>query len=308
MKKTILAILAISCSIPVLAQDAAPADTSWKRSGLVGINFTQVNLSNWAAGGENSIAGMAMFKYAANYNDGKNTWDNMIDLAYGLTQKGDESPIKSDDKIDLSTKYGRYAFKHWYYSALLGFKSQFTPGYNYPNDSVEISNFMAPAYITVALGMDYKPSPAFSMLIAPLTGRIIIVNDQVLADAGAFGVDPAEFDLLGNKISDGENLRYEFGAFLKAEYKKDILENVNFATKLELFSNYREDAQNVDVNWETTFSMKVNKYITATLSTQLIYDDNTIINIDKNDDGIVDESGPRTQFKEVLGIGLAYTF
>lgn len=308
MKRNLIAAIAILLAVPSLAQDAAPVDTSWKRSGLVGINFTQVNLSNWAAGGENSFAGMAMFKYAANYNDGKNTWDNMIDLAYGLTQKGDESPIKSDDKIDLSTKYGRYAFKHWYYSALLGFKSQFTAGYNYPNDSVEISNFMAPAYITLALGMDYKPSDAFTMLVAPLTGRIILVNDQNLADAGAFGVDPAQFDLLGNKISDGENLRYEFGAFLKAEYKKDILENVNFSTKLELFSNYIDEPQNVDVNWETAFSMKVNKYITATLSTQLVYDDNTIINIDKNDDGIIDESGPRTQFKEVLGIGLAYKF
>jgi hypothetical protein len=86
------------------------------------------------------------------------------------------------------------------------------------------------------------------------------------------------------------------------------MENVNFTTKLELFSNYLEDAQNVDLNWETAFAMKVNKYITATLSTQLIYDDNTIINIDKNDDGIIDASGPRTQFKEVLGIGLAYKF
>jgi len=308
MKNQIIAFIALTFSVPVLAQDAAPVDTSWKRSGLVGLNFTQVNLSNWAAGGENSFSGMAMFKYAANYNDGKNTWDNMIDLAYGLNQKGDESPIKSEDKIDLSTKYGRYAFKHWYYSALLGFKSQFTAGYNYPNDSVEISNFMAPAYITLALGMDYKPNDAFTMLIAPLTGRIIFVNDQDLADAGAFGVDPAEFDLLGNKIKDGANMRYEFGAFLKAEYKKDIMENVNFTTKLELFSNYLEDAQNVDLNWETAFAMKVNKYITATLSTQLIYDDNTIINIDRNDDGIIDASGPRTQFKEVLGIGLAYTF
>ena len=308
MKKKLFAFIALAFSLPAMAQDAAPVDTSWKRSGIIGLNFTQVNLSNWSAGGENSISGMAMFKYAANYNDGKNTWDNMIDLAYGLNQNGDDSPIKSEDKIDLSSKYGRYAFRHWYYTGLLGFKSQFTAGYNYPNDSTEISNFMAPAYITVALGMDYKPNPAFTMLVAPLTGRIIVVNDQNLADAGAFGVDPAEFDLLGNKIKDGENMRYEFGALLKAEFKKDILENVNFTTKLELFSNYAEDAQNVDVNWETAFTMKVNKYISATLSTQLIYDDNTIISIDKNDDGIVDESGPRTQFKEVLGIGLAYKF
>jgi hypothetical protein len=308
MKKALFAIpLFLLFNSGSDAQDT-PADTSWKRGGIIGLNFNQVSLSNWAAGGQNSISGVAMFNYFANYNDGKNTWDNTIDLGYGLTQNGNADPIKSEDKIDISTKYGRYAFKHWYYSALLGFKSQFTAGYNYPNDSVEISNFLSPAFITLALGMDYKPSDAFTMMLSPLAGRIIIVNDQDLADAGAFGVDPAEFDGSGMKIKDGESTRFEFGAMLKAVYKKDILENVNLTTKLELFTNYLEDPQNVDVNWEILLAMKVNKYITATLSTQLIYDDNTIINIDNDEDGIIDESGPRTQFKEVLGIGLSYKF
>jgi hypothetical protein len=308
MKRNLIVLSLLFVSGSSFAQDDAAADTSWKRGGVVGLNFSQVNLSNWAAGGENSISGMAMFNYFANYNDGKNTWDNIIDLAYGLTQKGDESPIKSEDKIDLATKYGRLAGRHWYYSALLGFKSQFTAGYNYPNDSVEISRFLAPAYITLALGMDYKPSDQFTMFISPLSGRLIVVNDKTLADAGAFGVDPAEYDLSGTKVKDGASTRIEFGAMLKAVYKKDILENVNFTTKLELFSNYLEDPQNVDVNWEMLFTMKVNSYLSATLSTQLLYDDNTIITRDKNNDGIIDEKGPRTQFKEVLSVGFAYKF
>nr|MBP9083784.1 DUF3078 domain-containing protein [Bacteroidia bacterium] len=95
---------------------------------------------------------------------------------------------------------------------------------------------------------------------------------------------------------------------IRALYKKDIIENVNLQTKLELFSNYLEDPQNIDVNWEVLISMKVNKYITATLATQLIYDDNTIIAVDNNSDGIIDEAGPRTQFKEVLGVGFSYKF
>lgn len=311
MKRLITLSVALFISYSSFAQDPAAntaVDTSWKRSGVFGLNFTQVSLSNWSAGGENSISGIAIFNYTANYAKGLNTWDNNIDIGYGLTQNGKDDPIKSEDKIDLSSKYGRYAFKHWYYSILLGFKSQFTEGYNYPNDSVKISNFMAPAYFTLALGMDYKPNDNFSMLVAPLTGRIIVVNDDELADAGAFGVDPAEYDAFGVKTKDGENIRYEFGALLKAVYKKDILENVNLMTKLELFSNYVEDPQNVDVNWEVLIAMKVNKYITATLSTQLIYDDNTILTIDNNEDGIIDESGPRTQFKEVLGVGLSYKF
>jgi hypothetical protein len=309
MKRLLLTISTIAViSSSSMAQEAAAVDTSWKTGGIVGLNFTQVSLSNWAAGGQNSISGIALFNYYANYNKGKNIWDNSIDLGYGLTQNGDADPIKSEDKIDLATKYGRYAFKHWYYSALLGFKSQFTPGYNYPDDSTKISNFLAPAYITLALGMDYKPNDNFSVMIAPLTGRIIIVNDQDLADAGAYGVDPAEYNELFEKVKDGEKMRTEFGASIRALYKKDIIENVNLQTKLELFSNYLEDPQNIDVNWEVLISMKVNKYITATLATQLIYDDNTIIAVDNNSDGIIDEAGPRTQFKEVLGVGFSYKF
>jgi len=307
MKKLILLAGAITISLAALAQDAV-VDTSWKKGGIISLNFTQVSLSNWAAGGQNSIAGMGLFNYFANYKKGDDSWDNNIDLAYGLTQNGNDKPIKSEDKIDLATKYGRLAFKNWYYSALLGFRSQFSEGFNYPNDSDKISNFLAPAYFTIALGMDYKPNDNFSLLMAPITGRIIVVNDDDLADEGAFGVDPAEYDLLGVKVKDGENIRYEFGTLIKAVYKKDILENVNFQTKLELFCNYLEDPQNVDVNWEILIAMKVNKYITANLSTQLIYDDNTIIEVDKNDDGVIEEKGPRTQFKEVLGVGLAYKF
>ncbi len=307
MKKIFTLITALLISYSSFSQEAA-VDTSWKRSGIFGLNFTQVSLSNWSAGGQNSISGIAMFNYTANYKKGKNSWDNIIDIAYGLTQNGSDDPIKSEDKIDLATKYGRQASAHWYYTVLLGFKSQFSEGFNYPNDSVKISNFLAPAYFTLALGMDYKPNDNFSLLIAPVTGRITVVNDQDLADAGAFGVDPAEYNALGVKTKSGEKSNFEFGALLKAVYKKDILENVNLMTKLELFSNYMEDPQNVDVNWEVLIAMKVNKYITATLSTQLIYDDNTILTIDNNDDGIIDESGPRTQFKEVLGVGLAYKF
>ncbi|MBK8874102.1 MAG: DUF3078 domain-containing protein [Bacteroidetes bacterium] len=309
MKRLLLTISTIAVvSSSSMAQETAAVDTSWKTGGIIGLNFTQVSLSNWAAGGQNSISGIALFNYYANYNKGKNIWDNSIDLGYGLTQNGDADPIKSEDKIDLATKYGRYAFKHWYYSALLGFKSQFTPGYNYPDDSTKISNFMATAYITLALGMDYKPNDNFSVMIAPVTGRIIIVNDQDLADAGAYGVDPAEYNELFEKVKDGEKMRTEFGASIRALYKKDIIENVNLQTKLELFSNYLEDPQNIDVNWEVLISMKVNKYITATLATQLIYDDNTIIAVDNNSDGIIDEAGPRTQFKEVLGVGFSYKF
>jgi hypothetical protein len=269
---------------------------TWKRSGFVGLNFTQVNLSNWAAGGTNSISGLVMFKYAANYKDAKNSWDNLFDLGYGISQEGDERAIKSEDKIDISSKYGRFAFKNWYYSALAGFRSQFAKGYNYPNDSLVISRFLAPGYVTVALGMDYRPSESLTLLASPVAGRMIIVQDDTLAAAGAFGVDK------------GENIKLEMGAMLRLLFKKDIIENVTLNNKLELYTDYMGVVDHIDVNWEVMLNLKVNEYISANLSTHLIYDDDTMIGIDSNDDGQIDSYGPRTQFKEVIGIGLSYKF
>ncbi|MFM7768744.1 MAG: DUF3078 domain-containing protein [Bacteroidota bacterium] len=269
---------------------------AWKRSGFVGLNFTQVSLSNWSAGGSNSISGLALFKYAANYKDEKNSWDNFIDLAYGISQEGDDNPRKSDDKLDISTKYGRFAFKNWYYSALAGFRSQFAKGYNYPNDSVAISNFLAPGYLTVALGMDYRPNDFLTVLASPCAGRMIIVNDDSLAALGSFGVDSAK------------NTKLEIGAMVRILFKKDIIENVGLINKLELYTDYMGDLSKVDVNWEITLNMKVNEYISANLTTHLIYDEDTKVGIDSNDDGSIDTFGPRTQFKEVLGVGLSYKF
>ncbi len=269
---------------------------SWKKSGFAGLNFTQVSLSNWSAGGANSISGLALFKYSANYKDQKNSWDNFIDLAYGISQEGEENPRKSDDKIDISTKYGRFAFKNWYYSALAGFRSQFSKGYNYPNDSVAISNFLAPGYLTIALGMDYRPNDNLTILASPCAGRLIIVNDDSLAAIGAFGVDSAK------------TTKLEVGAMVRILFKKDIIENVGLINKLELYSDYTGDVSKVDVNWEITLNMKVNEYISANLSTHLIYDEDTKIGIDSNGDGSIDAFGPRTQFKEVLGVGLSYKF
>ncbi len=275
----------------------AQQDTVWRKGGLLALNFSQVSLTNWTGGGQNSVAGNAIVNYFANYKRGKNVWDNTIDLGYGLLMQGKNGKlIKSDDKIDLSSKCGREAAKHWYYSALLNFRSQFTTGYSYPNDSVPISKFFAPAYVLFALGMDYKPNPDFSLFLSPATVRFIFVNDKALSNKGAYGVDT------------GKTLRTEVGAYLKATYKKDLNKNVNLQTSLDLFSNYLDKPQNIDVNWQMLLSLKVSKFISASLSTQLIYDDNTKITFYKSDGKTIDHIGPGTQFKEVIGIGFAYKF
>ncbi len=307
--RTFTLLPAILISISSIAQTP---DTMkyWKKGGLISLNFSQASFTNWAAGGENALSGVALFNAFSNYKKDKNSWDNSIDLAYGLLQSGTSAVRKNEDKIDLSSKYGRYAFyNHWYYSALLNFKSQFADGYNFPNDSVVISRFMAPGYLLGAIGLDYKPNDYFSLFISPVTSKTTFVNDQRLADAGAFGVDEAEYDINGIKIKDGKLVRTEVGGYLRMTYKKDIVKNVNFGTKLELFSNYFENPGNIDVNWEILIGMKINKYLSASISTQMIYDHDIPVPFERKVNGTNQPgAGPRLQFKEVLSIGFSYKF
>jgi hypothetical protein len=296
MKKAIVILIVLVASVNLFAQEAAK-DTVWRCGGLFSVNLTQVSLTNWAAGGQNSISGNSLLSLFANYKRGKIAWDNSIDLAYGLVRQGKEGDVvKTDDKIDLSSKYGIKAFDHWYYSALLNFKSQFAPGYNYPNDSIAISKFLAPGYLLFALGMDYKPTDYFSLFISPATGRFVIVNDKLLSDAGAFGVDS------------GKTVKTEVGAYLKAAFNKDLSPTINLKTSLDFFSNYLDNPQNIDINFQLLLSLKVSKFISASLSAQVLYDDNTKIAVYKSDEITIDHFGPRTQFKEVIGVGFAYKF
>jgi len=270
----------------------------WKTSGTYGLNFNQLSLQNWAAGGVSSISGTALYNFTANYAKGKDSWDNVLDLAYGETKTNGERPIKSDDKIEFSSKYGRKATGKLFSSLLFGFRSQFAPGYKSVTDREVISKFLAPAYVTIAAGLDYKPLDGLSFYLSPVSGRITIVNDDSLSAAGSFGVDP------------GKKARYEFGGYLKASVNRKIMQNVTLQNTIDLFSNYVDRPQNVDVNWQVLISMKINKYLGASISTQLLYDDNVKIGKDDNHDGTISasETHPRVQFKEALAIGLSYKF
>jgi len=301
-KNTVIIFLTLLISGSIQAQN----DTIWRTGGLFAANFNQVSLSNWAGGGQNSVALNGLANLFANYKKGKIAWDNNLDMGYGIVKQGEEKIRKNDDRLEFNSKLGYDAYKaKFYYTVLFNFRSQFAPGYNYPrtDSSRYISKFAAPAFSLLALGVDYKPKDYFSFFLSPITARLVIVNDDSLSDAGAFGVTP------------GDKIRDEIGAYLNTRFQKDIMKNVNFMTKLDLFSNYQEDPQNIDVNWEVLLSVKVNKYITASIGTQLIYDDNTQILLFKESNNVrtpvlrpdgSQRTGPRTQFRQVFGIGFAY--
>jgi len=279
----------------------------WKTGGLFNLTFSQLSLTHWASGGENSIAGNALLNVYAKYNKQRFSFENNLDMGYGLLKQASAKSKKADDKIDFSSKLGYLIHNNSFWAALINFKTQFMPGYNYPNDSVKISNFMAPAYLLFAIGYDFKKKDIFSCFIAPITGKITFVNDQNLADKGAFGVEPAKFDANGNITQHGKHNRYEFGGYIKTTFQTKITNNINLTSKLELFSNYFKNPQNIDVYWETLTGMKISKYLAVSINTVLIYDDDIMITI-KDKSGNTIGQGQRIQFKEVVGIGFSYKF
>lgn len=294
MKKLLILLMVL----PLVGFSQADSDSTkiWKFGGNTSINFSQVSLSNWAAGGKSSASGTFLFNAFANYQKDKVSWENSLNMGYGLMKEEDSQSVKTDDKIDFSSKIGLKGKGKIFYSALFNFRTQMADGFKYPDRDNRISTFMAPGYFTLALGADYKPNDKFSLFVSPITGKMTVVTDDVLSDGGAFGVDP------------GKKSRGEMGAFLKTQFKTAVVENVSLETKLDLFSNYLDTPQNIDIHWDVLLNMKINDYLSANLITNLIYDDDVSIAIDKDGDGVIDEKGPRVQFKELFGVGLSFKF
>ncbi|MFN2430368.1 MAG: DUF3078 domain-containing protein [Cryomorphaceae bacterium] len=284
-----------------LAPQESEKDTLWDLGGTLGFNVTQSYFENWAAGGQNSFSVTALTSLFAKYKKDRHSWETTLDLAYGQLSQSTNRPIKTDDRIDLTSKYGyKTGNKNFYYSALFNLRTQFRPGFEIEDGrevGAKISDFLAPAFSIFSLGIDYKPNKKFSALVSPLTLKTTVVNVDRLATE--YGLDA------------GENVRFEPGAFVKVAFQDDIFENVNLLTKIDLFSNYINNPENVDINWETLITLKVNSWLSTTITTQLIYDDDIIIG---QQDPVIGEGGeviepgtsggPRTQFREVLAIGL----
>jgi Protein of unknown function (DUF3078) len=333
MKRIIISMTLATIGLGVIAQVnptsaeetnmktlATVQDTGWAVSGLVNIGATGTMFSQWASGGINSFGVNGLFNGQANYRRGKNAWDNNLVIGYGLLKQGFESEIpwvKTDDRFDLTSKYGRPLNAKWNYAALFNINSQFSPGFatggdGRPNRASKISDFLAPARLLFAIGLDHKPTSNISVFVSPITYRSIYVGNQNLANAGAFGVEKAVYSTEGILITPGENLRSEMGAYLRVNHNQKFLsEKLNWTNKLELFSNYLDKPQNIDINFESIAAYKVTKNIGISLSLQLIYDDNTQLNKADltNDDGTLRANiGPGLQSKYVMNIGFVRTF
>ncbi len=311
-------------ALKTATKGSSDSTKTWDKGGTFNVNATQVSLTNWAGGGQNSVSLQGVLGLFANYSKGKNAWDNSLDMSYGVIKTGFGAPwFKNDDRIELNSKFGRKASKNWYYAALLNFRTQFVEGYAGATEQAignYLSNMLAPSYTTFAIGMDYKPGKKFSMFLSPATLKVTTVLDDSLG----------KYDNYGVKANEG--VRTEFGGYLKATFTEPKVfgnENLAFKTDLSLFTNYQENPQNIDINWNAALTAKVAKYFTVSLTTNLIYDhDIAIQTYDvvnglrvpqtlKREDGspyldadgnALLKKGPKTQFKEVLAVGFAYKF
>jgi Protein of unknown function (DUF3078) len=254
----------------------------WKKVGNISFLFNQSAFNNeWQGGGISNIAGNLGLNYDFNYKSGDVVWDNKLVAAYGLTQiKGAAKVTKTDDRLELNSLWGKKAGGFWYYSAFANFKTQMDSGFDATN-SIRISHFMSPAYLQVGPGMLWKKSDNLKVNIAPATSRLIFVDGQFTQFGSSFGVEQ------------GKTSRFEFGASVSAYYKLNLMENISMENILNLYSNYLDKPQNIDVDYQMNLVMKINKAMSANLSMRAIYDDNTITKV---------------QVSELFGLGVNYGF
>lgn len=316
-KKRLLVLTFIILASTVSAfnpADTAVADTikSWKFTSLNMLTVNQIAFLNWSAGGESSLSTKFSTEYDLTYKKKRFTFDHSGKAAFGLVGYIDKRVEKTDDIFDLLWAVSHATTKNWHLTSLLTFKSQFANGYKYPDDSTLISTFLAPGYINISTGFNFKPSDEFHIYLSPLAGKVTIVMNQELANKGAFGVKKAVVDTAGNIIHPGNNLLSELGIKIRTSVNTKLMKNINLRSTLNLYNNYTDqiisNRWNIDVDWDTRIVFNINKLFSSVLYFHMIYDHNTLITEYEiiNDEKVIKSQGPRLQLKESFGLSLSY--
>ena len=282
MKNPLLYLGFILAMLSVNAQETAKDSTKiWTKKGQVTLLFNQSIFNNeWLAGGTTNFSGNLGLNYDFNYKKGAVIWDNKCIVAYGLTKiKAAEIASKTDDRLELNSLWGKKASNVWYYSIFFNFKTQMDSGFDVNQN--KISRFFSPAYFQFGPGILWKKNNNLSLNFASTTAKLILVNNHFTELGPSFGV------------LQGDNSRFEFGASISAYCKLILMTNVSIENRLNLYSNYLEDPQNVDVDYQMNVVMKINRYLSANIALQTIYDDNAI---------------KAVQVREVFGLGANYGF
>lgn len=319
MRKTLLLLALAIFAVQICAAQDEESNL-WNHEGALGLNMAQSYFENWSAGGTDNVTFVGLAKYNINFKKGNSKWDNALDLGLGYNYFDlDKKPVKTDDKIDLSSLYGyNLSNDKFFATAEFTFKTQFVDGFDYTKDSTNrISGFFIPAYFTLGIGAQWVPNKYFSLNVAPVDCRLTIVNDETLADAGSYGVEKAEYDEEGNLKSHGKKTRWELGAQVTAKFEYEIFKNVTFNSKLVAYYDYLrtneynafgEDFQcRIDWDWDNAIVMKVNDWLNCNISARLLYDEDILpikAVFHEENGGYWTDKG-FFQFKEVLSVGFS---
>ena len=280
MKRGFFLLLLVS-TVGFSQETVVDSTKHWTRKGVFTFLANQSSFSNWQAGGQNNFAGNVGINYDFNYKNGDWNWDNKIIAAYGLTKIKGADTQKTDDRLEFNSLLGKKASGYWFYSAFFNFKTQMDTGLDPATQTVRISHFFSPAFFQFGPGMLWKKSDNLKVNIAPATSKLIVVHDHFTEFGSSFGVEQ------------GETTRYELGAAINGYYKFNIMENVSVENILNLYSNYLEEAKNVDIDYQLNIVMKINKYLSTNFAFQTIYDDNAFRGF---------------QTKQIIGLGVNYGF
>lgn len=286
---------------------------NWKFTGMVGLNASQTALFNWAAGGDNNITGFLYANLTLSYKKNKWTWDSNLDTELGETFSSALNPKwrKANDKINFTTKGGFQMHPQFYLTLLGSFKSQYCPGYTYLNDEEGnkelISKWLSPSYTDLALGIEYRPNDIFTIGVYPLAGRMTTCTEESLRPNYGLG-----------QREDGtyKPVMLNMGLRINGGINYTLIENLKIISTVTLFTPYTarihdkvngQKFGNFDVDWDFAISYSFFKVFSVSLMTSLKYYDKVMI------DGPAwrkYSEGPRArvQFKEVVGLGIGYSF
>ncbi|WP_335966746.1 DUF3078 domain-containing protein [Galbibacter sp. PAP.153] len=287
------------------AQDATEEETpkeGWTKGGTFTFLLNQSAFSNWVSGGDNNISATLGVNYDFNYLRGEWSWDNKVIASYGLNNTKDQGTRKTDDRFEFNSIVGKEAFGNWSYSFFLNLRTQFTNGFDYSNDpdaDFHTSGLFNPGYLTFGPGLQWKKNENLKFNLAPATSKITFISDDLwvyddeldtfVQHSGADNVNA----LSAYGIDPGDKTRYELGFYASGYYKFNLMENVSVENILNLYSNYLEDPQNVDMDYTMNVVMKINEYLSTNLNLQLVYDDNAVSAL---------------QVREVFGLGVNVGF
>ena len=283
--------------------------TYWERTNAVGLDINEIAFVNWSVGGNNSVSVLAKGNFTRKYARKNVNWLNELIVKYGINSQEGQELRKTDDQFTFNSTFGyrRDTISNWYYSAKFNFNTQFSNGYTYPNTTDAISAPLAPAFIFLGIGTEYiRKDIGLNVYLSPLTDKTTLVLDQELANQGAFGVEAAVKDEEGNIIKEGKTSRTEVGILVTNQLKRQIFKNIMLDQRLTLYTDYLNNFGNIDVNFEFHLDMTVNQYVKANIGANIIYDHD--IKATEEIAGELVTVGPKIQLKQMLGVGLSYTF